>query len=258
MVDAMKQGNLERDRQQQQVTTLQSEINRLLQEEQRLTLDISQAREQLSNTTSVSKKDLYDQRASNRLRISEIDSQLNKTIVENDKRIAEINSQVADAEQTLKYKTVTAPVTGDVFDLRAYPGYVPPSGQAARPVLQIVPTEDLIAEVFITPADIGFVEKGMPVDVRISAFDFGQYGGIDGEVRFISASSLKPEPPYDFFRYAVQVELDQNYLMVKGKKKEIQAGMEVQANVRINENRTVWNLMTDQFLGGIKKFKNLE
>ena len=258
IVDDLKQGNLERDRQQQQVTTLQSEISRLLQEEQRLNLDVSQAQQQLNNTTSVSKKDLYDQRASNRIRLAEIDSQLNKTTVENDKRISEINSQVADATTNLKYKTIVAPVTGEVFDLRAYPGYVPPSGQAARPVMRLVPTEDLVAEVFVTPEDIGFVQKGMPVDVRISAFDFGEYGGIDGDIKFISSSSLEPEPPYDFFRYAVKVELDQNYLMVKGKKQLIKPGMNVQANVRIDENRTVWNLLTDQFLGGIKKLKKLE
>ncbi len=258
MVDDMKEGNLERDRQQQQATTMQAEINRLLQEEQRLQLDISQAREQLNNTTTLSKKDIYDQRAENRKRLAEIDSQLNKTIVENDKRIAEINSQISSAEQNLKYQTIVAPVTGDVFDLRAYPGYVPPAGQAARPVLQIVPTEDLIAEVFVSPKDIGFVEKGMSVDVRISAFDFGQYGGIDGEVEFISASALEPEPPYDFFRYAVRVDLEKDSLMFKGKEKFIQPGMEVQANVRINENRTVWNLLTDQFLGGVKNLKKLE
>lgn len=258
MVDAAKQGNLERDRQQQQVTTLQAEISRLLQEEQRLNLDIAQAREQLSNTTTLSQKELFDERAANRKRLAEIDSQLNKTIVENDKRIAEINSQISNAEQTLKYQTIVAPVTGDVFALEAYPGYVPPSGQAARPVLQIVPTEDLIAEVFIAPGDIGFVEKGMSVDVRISAFDFGQYGGIDGEVEFISASALEPEPPFDFFRYAVRVDLEKDHLIVKNDKKFIQPGMEVQANVRINENRTVWNLLTDQFLGGIKNLKKLE
>ncbi|MEL6438940.1 MAG: response regulator [Cyanobacteria bacterium J06621_8] len=258
MVEDIKDGNLERDRQQQQVTSIQAEINRLLQEEQRLNLDIAQSREQLSNTTTLSNKDMFDQRAANRKRLSEIDSQLNKTIVENSKRIAEINSQISNAEQTLKYQTILAPVTGDVFDLRAYPGYVPPAGQAARPVLQIVPTEDLIAEVFISPKDIGFVEEGMSVDVRISAFDFGEYGGIDGDVEFISASALEPEPPFDFFRYAVRVNLDQDYLMVKNDKKFIQPGMEVQANVRINENRTVWNLLTDQFLGGIENLKKLE
>ena len=258
LVDAMKQNNLERDRQQQEVTSLQAEINRLLQEEQRLTLDISQAREELNNTTTLSQKDLYDQLAANSKRLSEIDSQLNKTIVENDKRIAEINSQVSDAEQNLKYQTIVAPVTGDVFDLRAYPGYVPPAGQAARPVLQIVPTEDLVAEVFITPDKIGFVDKGMTTDVRITAFNYSEYGDIQGEVEFISASALEPEPPYDFFRYAVRVDLEQDYLDIRNQKKYLQPGMEVQANIKINENRTVWNLLTDQFLGGIDKFRELE
>ena len=258
LVDSLKEGNLERDRQQQQATTLQAEINRLLQEEQRLNLDISQAREQLNNTTTLSKKDLYDQLAANNKRLSEIDSQLNKTIVENSKRISEINSQVAGAEQNLKYQTIVAPVTGDVFDLRAYPGYVPPAGQAARPVLQIVPTEDLVAEVFVSPQDIGFVDKGMPVDVKISAFNYSEYGGVDGKVEFISASALEPEPPYDFFRYAVRVDLEQDYMTIRNQKKYLQPGMEVQANVRINENRTVWNLLTDQFLGGIENIKELE
>jgi hemolysin D len=258
MLTAMKQGNLERDRQQQDVTTLQAEISRLLQEGQRLVLDISQARQDLNNKASVSEKDLYDKRATNRIRLSEIDSQLNKSVVENDKRIAEIDSQLAGAEQNLKYQTIVAPVTGDVFDLKAYPGYVPPSGQAARPVLQIVPTEDLVAEVFVTTDKIGFVEKDMPVDVRITAFDFGKYGGIDGKVQFVSASSLAPEPPYDFFRYAVKVKLDQNFLMVDNQKKFIRPGMQVQANVRIDEHRTVWNLMTDEFLGGVRNLKKLE
>ena len=256
--DALKQGNLERDRQQQQVTTLQSEIQRLLQEEQRLTLDISQARQQLNNTTTLSRKDLLDQTAANRKRLSEIDTQLNKSIVENDKRIAEIGSQIASANETLKYRTIKAPVTGEVFDLRAYPGYVPPAGQNAPPVLKIVPTEDLIAEIFISPKDIGFVRKGMNTDVRISAFNYSDYGDIDGKVKFISASALEPEPPYDFFRYVAKVELDQDYLMINGEKKYIQPGMEVQANVRINENRTVMQLFTSKYKGGLDKFKEVE
>ena len=81
---------------------------------------------------------------------------------------------------------------------------------------------------------------------------------LKGKVKFISASALEPEPPYDFFRYAVQVDLEQDYLTIKNQKKYLQPGMEVQANVRINENRTVWNLLTDQFLGGIDNFRELE
>ena len=258
MVDAMKQGNLERDRQQQEVTTLQAEIQRLLQEEQRLSLDINQAREQLSNTTTLSRKELLDQIAANRLRLSEIDTQLNKTIVENDKGIAEINSQVASAQENLRYQTITAPVTGEVFDLRAYPGYVPPAGQNAQPVLKIVPTEDLVAEVFISPQDIGFVKKGMDTDVRISAFNYSDYGDIDGKVKFISSSALEPEPPYDFFRYVAKINLDQDYLEINGEKQYLQPGMEVQANIRINKDRTVWQLFTSKYKSGVDKFQEVE
>lgn len=256
--DSLKEGNLERDRQQQQNTTLQAEIQRLLQEEQRLTLDISQAREQLNNTTTLSRKDLLDQTAANRKRISEIDSQLNKTIVENDKRIAEIGSQIANASEDLRYRTIKAPVTGEVFDLRAYPGYVPPAGQNAPPVLKIVPTENLIAEIYIKPEDIGFVQKGMDTDVRISTFNYSDYGDIDGKVKFISTSALEPEKPYDFFRYVAKVDLDRNYLMINGEKKFIQPGMQVQANVRINKDRTVFQLFTSKYKGGIDKFQEVE
>ena len=256
--DSLKQGNLERDRQQQQNTTLQAEIQRLLQEEQRLTLDISQAREQLNNTTTLSRKDLLDQSANNRKRIAEIDSQLNKTVVENDKRIAEITSQIASADTDLRYRTITAPVTGDVFDLRAYAGYVPPAGQNAPPVLKIVPTENLVAEIYIRPEDIGFVQKGMDTDVRISTFNYSDYGDIDGKVKFISASALEPEAPYDFFRYVAKVELDKDHLMINGEKKFIQPGMQVQANVRINKDRTVFQLFTSKYKGGLDKFQEVE
>ena len=191
-------------------------------------------------------------------RLSEIDSQLNKTIVENDKRISETGSQIAGASENLKYQTIKAPVTGEIFDLRAYAGYVPPAGQNAPPVLKIVPTENLVAEIFISPKDIGFVRKGMGTDVRISAFNYSDYGDIDGKVKFISASALEPEPPYDFFRYVAKVELDKDHLVINGEKKYIQPGMEVQANVRINEDRTVLQLFTSKYKGGIDKFKEVE
>ncbi|MGL5796472.1 MAG: hypothetical protein ACRC06_19115, partial [Waterburya sp.] len=73
-----------------------------------------------------------------------------------------------------------------------------------------------------------------------------------------SASALKPEPPYDFFRYVAKIHLDHDYLNINGEKKYIQPGMEVQANIRINENRTVWELFVGSFVGGVEKIKELE
>jgi HlyD family secretion protein len=257
IVQQRSEGRIEYDRQQQQITTLLAEQSRLLEEEKRLSLDIAQAREQLINTTIFSEKDALDRMAENEKRIAEIDSQLNKTIVENQKRTSEIDSQISGAQQTLKYQAISSPVNGTVFDLRAYPGYVPPSGQAAQPVLKIVPEDELIAEVFITPEDIGFVQKGMTTDVRISAFPYSEFGDVKGKVSFISDDSLAPEPPYDFFRYAAKIKLDQPYIEIRGKKTPLQSGMSVQANIKVKENRTVLSLLGEQFFTGLDKFKEV-
>ncbi|WP_253274138.1 response regulator [Myxosarcina sp. GI1] len=251
------EGTIERDRQQQEVTTTQAEIQRLLEEEQRLRLDINQAQAELTNTSALSEKEILDRIAENRQRIADIDSQLNKSIVENDKQIAELNSQVSGAKQTLKYQKIVSPVDGEIFDLRAYPGYVPPAGQAAEPVLQIVPEDELVAEVFIKPEDIGFVRQGMATDVRISAFPYSEFGDVKGEVTFISKDSLPPEPPYDFFRYTAKVSLDQPFLTIRGEKVPLQSGMGVQANIRVRENRTVLSLFSEKFFTGLDKFKEV-
>ena len=98
----------------------------------------------------------------------------------------------------------------------------------------------------------------MDTDVRISAFNYSDYGDIDGKVKFISASALEPEPPYDFFRYVAKVNLDKNYLLIDGEKQYLQPGMEVQANVRINKDRTVFQLFTSKYKGGLDKFQEVE
>lgn len=257
MIEQQAQGKIEHDNQKQEVITAQAEIDRLQQESQRLSLDINQAREQLINTTATSDKDTLDTIAANQQRIADIDTQLNRSIVENDKRIQEINSEMSSAEQTLKYQTIPAPVSGLIFDLEAYPGYVPPAGQAAQPILKIVPEDNLIAEVFIRPEDIGFVREGMPTDVRITAFPFGEFGDIKGSVTFIGKDALEPEQPYDFFRYPAKIKLDQQFITIKGEDKTLQSGMSVQANIRVKENRTVMMLLFDQFFTGLDKFKNV-
>ena len=256
MIEQNARGIIEYNNQQQEVTTTQAEIQRLLEEEQRLRLDIAQAKEQLINTTTASEKDILDRIATNQQRIADIDTQLNRSIVENRKRLGENNAQISSAQQNLKYQTIPAPVSGVILDLEAYPGYVPQAGQGSQPILKIVPDDKLVAEVFIRPEDIGFVKNNMTTDVRISAFDFGEFGDIAGKVTYIGSSSLEPEPPlYDFVRFPAEIELEQQYMEIHGEKKKLQSGMSVQANIRIKENRTVLSLFMSRFTRGLDKFK---
>jgi HlyD family secretion protein len=257
LVEQRASGTIELDRQEQEIKSLNAEIQRLQEEERRLRLDIAQAKEQLINTTALSEKDIRDRIAENQKRIAEIDSQLNKTIVENDKRIAEINSQISSAQQTLKYQALYAPVGGTVFDLKAYPGYVPPAGQAAEPVLKIVPDDTLIAEVFITTQDIGFVEKGMTTDVRIDTFPFSEFGDVKGKVVSIGSDALEPDPTYNFFRFPAKIELDQQHITIKGKDIPLKTGWSITANIKVKENRTVLSLFGEQFFTGLDHFKKV-
>ena len=257
MIEQSSRGTIEYNNQRQEVTTTQADIQRLLEEEQRLRLDIAQAKEQLVNTTSSSDKDTLDRIATNQQRIADIDTQLNRSIVENNKRLQENNAQISNYEQNLKYQEIKAPATGVVLDLQAYPGYVPQAGQGSRPVLKIVPDDKLVAEIFIKPEDIGFVKNNMTTDVRISAFPFGEYGDVKGKVTYIGSSSLEPDPapPYNFVRFPAEVELEQQYINIKGEDKKLQSGMSIQANIRIKENRTVLSLFASKFTRGLDKFK---
>lgn len=256
LVEKQSNGSLEYDRQQQQMQARLAEIEQLLEEEQRLQLDIAQGKEQLNNTLSLTEKDIRDRMADNQKRIAEIDSQLTKVVVENEKRIAELDSQMSQAQLTLKYQKLRAPVSGTVFDLQASPGFVPPPNQA-EPLLKIVPDDHLVAEVDVTNQDIGFVRKGMKADVRIDSFPFSEFGDIKGEVIGIGSDALPPDENHRFYRFPTKVKLDKQALVINGDPKPLQSGMSVSVNIKVRESRTVLSLFTELFTNKIESLKEV-
>jgi HlyD family secretion protein len=260
LTESKANGQIEYDNQKQQVETRIAQIQQLEEERGRLILDIDQAREQLNNTIAISEKDVRDRMAENQKQIAEIDSQINKLIVENDKRLAEVKSQISAAEQTIKYQEIKAPVSGTVFDLKAGPGFVPKSGQAEA-LLKIVPDvgneNPLIAEVYVTNQDIGFVREGQITDVRIDSFPYSEFGDIKGKVYLIGSDALPPDEIYNFYRFPVKVELDSQKLVIRNQPKELQSGMSVSVNIKVKENRTVLSLFTELFTKKVDSLKNV-
>lgn len=130
-------------KQQEEVRNAQSQLDQLSQEKGRLKAEIAGGQAKLQNTVAVSRKDWLDKIADNNKRIAEIDSQLTKAIVENNKKIAETDSQISQTQMNLKYQEIKAPVAGKVFELKAHtPGFV---ASSTEPILKIVPTDKLIA-----------------------------------------------------------------------------------------------------------------
>ncbi|MBD2460992.1 HlyD family efflux transporter periplasmic adaptor subunit [Oscillatoria sp. FACHB-1407] len=245
-------------RQQQEVMNGQAEVDRLTQEQQRLQFAIAQAGEKYQNTVALSQNNVLARLSENEKRLAEIDSQLNKAIVENEKRLAEIDSQLSETELTLRYQELRAPVNGTVFDLQAKgTGFV---ANTSEPILKIVPTDALVAEVYITNQDIGFVREGMPVDVRIDSFPFSEFGDVKGTVTNIGSDALPPDQINPYYRFPAQITLEQQFLRVgegrDAQDVQLQSGMSVTANI-ITRDRTVLSIFTDLFSRRIESLKTV-
>jgi hemolysin D len=241
-------------KQEQEVRNALSEIEQLIQEKARLQSAIAQGVAKLQNTVALSRRDWLNQIAENNKRIAEIDSQLTKAIVENNKRIAEIDSQLAQTRLNLKYQEIVAPVAGTIFELKAHtPGFVV---TVSEPILKVVPTDALIAKVFITNKDIGFVKEGMTVDVRIDSFPKSEFGDIKGKLVWIGSDALPPDQIYPFYRFPAKVQLEQQSLLVNGRKIPLQSGMSIAANIKLRE-RTVMSIFTDMFSSSVESLKTV-
>ncbi|AFZ33400.1 secretion protein HlyD family protein (plasmid) [Gloeocapsa sp. PCC 7428] len=238
--------------QRQKVRSGQSEVEQLTKERSRLQLAINQAREKLENTQALSQQDVLTKMAANDQKIAEIDTQLNKAIVENEKQIAEIENQLSQAQVTLQYQQLRAPVEGTVFDLQVTaPGFVTNS---AEPLLKIVPSNTLVAEVSITNRDIGFVEEGMPVDVRIDSFPFSEFGDIKGELISVGSDALPPDEIRPYYTFPAKVRMNQEFLQVRGREIPLQSGMSISANIKVRD-RTVLSIFTDRFVHHLESLK---
>ena len=240
--------------QKQEVSNRRSEVAQLGQEIQRLRLAIAQTGQQLQNAVSTSKKDLLTQMADNEKRIAEIDSQLNKSIVENEKRITELDGQIKQASLTREYQVVKAPVDGIVFDLKASnPGYV---ANTTEPVMKVVPEQSLMAEVFITNKDIGFVREGMPVDVRFESYNFSEFGDIKGTLVSVGTDALPPDEIHPYYRFPAKIELNRQTLSANGKQLPLQSGMSVTANIKTRD-RSILSIFTDKFTKTVESVKTV-
>jgi hemolysin D len=241
--------------QQQLAKQRQSEIAQLDEEHARLQLSASQSTSKLDNNKALNRKDLFTRLAENDKRIAEIDSQLNKSIVENEKKITEITNQIIQANQSLKYQEIRSPVAGEVFELKAFKEGVV-SNNSPDALVQIVPSKDAIAKVYITNKDIGFVKVGQQVDVRIDTFNFSEFGDVKGTIEWIGSDALPPDQVYPFARFPAKIKLSQQTLTVKGAAIQLKPGMSVKVNIKLRD-RTVMSLFTDMFAKQSDGVKNL-
>ena len=76
--------------------------------------------------------------------------------------------------------------------------------------MEVVPLgEKLLVETRVKPSDIAFIKVGDRALVKVTAYDFSTYGGLDGRVVQVSADSIYDEDEKEAY-FTVIVETDQS------------------------------------------------
>ena len=120
------------------------------------------------------------------------------------------NSFKLDERQSVLGHTVlTAPIAGVVKYLKVTTiGGVLRAGDE---MMQISPTEGgMVFEVKINPVDIGQLQLGLPVTIKLDAFDYSVYGSLDGSLVYLSSDTLVEQGAngQSSSYYRAQVKLD--------------------------------------------------
>ncbi len=157
-----------------------------------------------------------------------------KDLNDTESEIARLKEKLEKLTFDVRTNEVKAPLRGIVKQLRvATKGGVVKAGE---PLVEITPLDDtLVIEGRVRPSDIAFVRIGQHALVKVTAYNYATYGGLEGRVIEISPDALEaPEKPGETY-YRVKVRTTKSYLESGGRTLPIGPGMTTQISIKIGE-----------------------
>lgn len=177
----------------------------------------------------------------------------NQYFVQAREELSKANTDVETQQQVVRGKSDTlsrtvfkSPVRGVVkeIDVMTLDGVIPQNGK----LMTIVPLDEkLLVEARISPRDIAFIRPDQEALVKISAYDYSIYGGLNGKVTMISPDTLRDEVKQDQFYYRVYIRTDSDKLSNNaGQEFNITPGMVATVDIRTG-SKTVMDYLIKPF-----------
>ena len=183
-----------------------------------------------------------------RQRITSREAEQHASIVEEiNRRRLDLNSlreTLAAGGDRVTRTELRAPVRGAVkqIHLNTVGGVVRPG----EPIMDIVPLDDtLLVEARVAPKDVAFLRPGQDVMVKVSAYDFSVYGGLEGRLETISADTI--EDNRGGYYYLVKVRTRQTSIQRNNEELPIIPGMLVSADILIGKKTVLDYLLKPIF-----------
>lgn len=146
--------------------------------------------------------------------------------------LASVKESLTSQEDRVSRTLVKSPVKGAVNQIM-----VTTIGGVIQPgmdLMEIVPLEgSLLVEAHVRPADIAFLRPDQHAKVKLTAYDYAIYGGLDAKLEHISADTITDEDGESY--YLIRVRTDRNYLGSKEHPLEIIPGMTATVDILTGE-----------------------
>lgn len=160
------------------------------------------------------------------------------------KELESLRGQLAQAEEQRDRETIRASVNGTVYNLKVVEAGA--NVQAGEELLSILPEgAPLILQAKVLNRDIGFVEPGMPVKVKLETFPYQEFGLLEGTVTSISPNAVQEQEVG--LVYPTRIEIQQPFVTIQGQEIPLTPGMAATAEV-VTRQRTVLSFILDPIL----------
>lgn len=145
--------------------------------------------------------------------------------------LAQLDEALRADQDRVERTSIKSPMRGLVKNIRVTTmgGVIGPG----EPIMEIVPLEEhLLVEAKLQPKDIAFVHPGQKAMVKLTAYDYGIYGGLPGVVENVSADTLidkndREARPY----YQIYVRTDKSFLGDAAKPLPVIPGMTTSVDI---------------------------
>lgn len=187
--------------------------------------------------------------------------ELRNRIEANLRQIAALRQQVADAQRLITLSQLRAPVAGVAFDVGVTPGAV--VADSAKPLLKVVPQQQLQARVYLPNTAVGFVQPGQRALISLDSFPSADYGRIGAKVVAVGSDALPPDQQREVLGTEVRglyfpatLQLERQSLPAGRRAIPLTAGMSLTADLQLRERRFI-SLFTAFFDDKLKSLERM-
>ncbi|MBM0742629.1 HlyD family type I secretion periplasmic adaptor subunit [Phormidium sp. CLA17] len=162
---------------------------------------------------------------------SQRQSEILTTLTKRKEEIASMKGQLDQSRKQRELSKITAPVDGTVYSVKATRGPV----QQGEELLSILPKgEEVVLEVKVLNRDIGFIQAGQRVKVKMATFPFQEFGIVEGTVMKVSPNAIVEKDQNGQSQgpvFPTRIQLNKQAIDVNGKKVELTPGMSASGEI---------------------------